>query len=56
MVYFMTYPFRYVSGFLGVNTNDILTAYISAIRSLRVLDPAGVLLDLVCLPVRTYLR
>ena len=40
----------------GVNTADILTAYISGIRALRVLDPTGVLLELVCEPVRTYLR
>lgn len=40
----------------GVNTSDILTAYISAIRALRVLDRSGVLLDLVCEPVRKYLR
>ncbi|XP_067662241.1 anaphase-promoting complex subunit 2-like [Haliotis asinina] len=40
----------------GVNTADILTAYIAAIRSLRVLDPAGVILELVCEPVRKYLR
>ncbi|KAL8594757.1 hypothetical protein ACOMHN_047475 [Nucella lapillus] len=40
----------------GVNTNDILTAYISAIRALRALDPAGVILELVCEPVRKYLR
>ncbi|XP_041369273.1 anaphase-promoting complex subunit 2-like isoform X2 [Gigantopelta aegis] len=40
----------------GVNTADILTAYISAIRSLRALDPAGVILELVCEPVRKYLR
>lgn len=40
----------------GVNTSDILTAYISAIRALRVLDPTGVLLDLVCEPVKKYLR
>ena len=42
--------------FLGVNTTDILTAYISAIRALRVLDTAGVILELVCEPVRRYLR
>ena len=41
---------------LGVNTADILTAYISAIRALRMLDPSGVLLELVCDPVRKYLR
>jgi len=40
----------------GVDTNDILTAYVSAIRALRVLDPSGVLLDAVCDPVRMYLR
>ncbi|KAK3088868.1 hypothetical protein FSP39_024770 [Pinctada imbricata] len=40
----------------GVNTSDILTAYIASIRSLRVLDPAGVILELVCDPVRKYLR
>ncbi|XP_033732322.1 anaphase-promoting complex subunit 2-like [Pecten maximus] len=40
----------------GVNTSDILTAYIAAIRALRVLDPAGVILELVCDPVRKYLR
>lgn len=39
-----------------MNTSDILTAYISAIRALRVLDGSGVLLDLVCEPVRKYLR
>ena len=42
--------------FAGVNTVDILTAYISAIRALRALDPAGVILELVCDPVRRYLR
>ena len=41
---------------LGVNTGDILTAYVSAIRALRVLDHTGVLLELVCEPVRKYLR
>ena len=41
---------------LGVNTTDILTAYIAAIRALRVLDPTGVVLELVCEPVRKYLR
>ena len=40
----------------GVDTKDILTAYVSAIRALRVLDPSGVLLDAVCDPVRKYLR
>jgi len=40
----------------GVNTADVLTAYVSAIRALRVLDTSGVLLDAVCDPVRCYLR
>ncbi|XP_070531907.1 anaphase-promoting complex subunit 2-like [Ptychodera flava] len=40
----------------GANTADILTQYISSIRALRVLDPAGVILELVCEPVRKYLR
>ncbi len=41
---------------LGVSTTDVLTAYVAAIRSLRVLDPDGVVLELVCEPVRAYLR
>ena len=41
---------------LGVDTTNILTAYIAAIRALRVLDPSGVLLEIVCEPVRKYLR
>uniref|UniRef100_UPI00358E4051 anaphase-promoting complex subunit 2 isoform X2 n=1 Tax=Myxine glutinosa TaxID=7769 RepID=UPI00358E4051 len=40
----------------GVNTDDIITLYISAIRALTHLDPSGVLLDRVCEPVRKYLR
>nr|XP_018898040.1 PREDICTED: anaphase-promoting complex subunit 2 [Bemisia tabaci] len=40
----------------GVNTPDILTAYIAAIRALRQLDPSGVLLDTVTHPIRQYLR
>lgn len=40
----------------GVSTPDILTAYVAAIRSLRELDPSGVLLDLVTQPVHQYLR
>lgn len=39
-----------------MNTSDILTAYIAAIRALRILDPVGVILELVCDPVRRYLR
>ncbi|XP_078479847.1 LOW QUALITY PROTEIN: anaphase-promoting complex subunit 2 [Lampetra planeri] len=40
----------------GVNTDDIITLYISAIRALTQLDPTGVTLDVVCQPVRKYLR
>jgi len=40
----------------GVNTTEILVFYIEAIRALRFLDPSGVILELVCLPVRNYLR
>lgn len=40
----------------AVNTPDILTGYISAIRALQHLDPSGVLLVTVTQPVRNYLR
>ncbi|XP_015589279.1 anaphase-promoting complex subunit 2 [Cephus cinctus] len=40
----------------GVNTPDILTAYIAAIKALRQLDPSGVLLETVTEPVKVYLR
>lgn len=40
----------------GVATNDILTAYIQTIKALRLLDPTGVLLQLVCDPLKTYLK
>lgn len=40
----------------GVNTGDILTAYISTMRALRVLDQSGVLLEMVGEPVKEYLR
>ncbi|GLH11361.1 Anaphase-promoting complex subunit 2 [Gryllus bimaculatus] len=40
----------------GVNTPDILTAYVAAIRALRQLDSSGVLLETVTQPVRQYLR
>jgi anaphase-promoting complex subunit 2 len=36
----------------GVNTPDVLTAYVAAIRALRHLDPTGVLLETVTQPVR----
>ena len=40
----------------GVATNDILTAYIQTIKALRLLDPTGVILQLVCDPLKTYLK
>ncbi|GAA5986672.1 hypothetical protein JCM10908_003852 [Rhodotorula pacifica] len=40
----------------GVDTKDIITTYISAIRCLRIVDPAGVLLSRVADPIRQYLR
>ncbi|KAI5643127.1 cullin family domain-containing protein [Phthorimaea operculella] len=40
----------------GVNTPDILTAYVSTIRALRHLDTSGVILETVTKPVRNYLR
>lgn len=40
----------------GANTADIITQYISAIRSLKVLDPTGVIVERVCQPIKDYLR
>ncbi|KAJ8897014.1 hypothetical protein PR048_002360 [Dryococelus australis] len=40
----------------GVNTPDVVTAYVAAIKTLRQLDPTGVLLETVTKPVRKYLR
>lgn len=40
----------------GVNTTDIITAYISAIKALKIVDPSGVILEIVCQPVTRYLR
>ncbi|EPY88303.1 anaphase-promoting complex subunit 2 [Camelus ferus] len=40
----------------GVNTCDIITLYISAIKALRVLDPSMVVLEVACEPIRRYLR
>ncbi|XP_011904257.1 PREDICTED: anaphase-promoting complex subunit 2 isoform X3 [Cercocebus atys] len=39
----------------GVNTCDIITLYISAIKALRVLDPSMVILEVACEPIRRYL-
>lgn len=40
----------------GANTTDILAQYILAIKALRELDPTGVILEVVCRPVRSYLQ
>ncbi|XP_043207667.1 anaphase-promoting complex subunit 2-like [Amphibalanus amphitrite] len=40
----------------AANTEDILSAYVSAVRALRLLEPSGVLVDLVGEPIRQYLR
>ena len=36
----------------GATTEDILIAYVSAIRAFSVLDPTGVLLDVACEPIK----
>ncbi|XP_053208233.1 LOW QUALITY PROTEIN: anaphase-promoting complex subunit 2-like [Panonychus citri] len=40
----------------GVTTNDILTAYIQTIKALKILDPSGVILEIVCDPIKKYLK
>lgn len=40
----------------GVNTSDILTAYVSAIKALMCLDPTGVMMENICEPLKKYLR
>ncbi|XP_055387072.1 anaphase-promoting complex subunit 2 [Condylostylus longicornis] len=40
----------------GVNTMDILTGYVAAIKAIRHLDSSGVLLETVTEPVKEYLR
>lgn len=40
----------------GVNTSDIITAYVSAIKALMSLDPSGVMMENVCEPLKKYLR
>ncbi|EPQ50963.1 Cullin [Gloeophyllum trabeum ATCC 11539] len=40
----------------GADTKDILAQYVSTIRSLRIVDPPGVLLYKVADPIRRYLR
>ncbi|XP_036224798.2 anaphase-promoting complex subunit 2 isoform X4 [Bactrocera oleae] len=40
----------------GVNTMDILTGYIAAIKAIRYLDNSGIILETVTAPIRDYLR
>ncbi|XP_063910083.1 anaphase-promoting complex subunit 2 [Zophobas morio] len=40
----------------GVSTSDVLTAYVATIRSLRILDPCGLLLETITQPIHRYLR
>lgn len=40
----------------GVDTGDIVTGYVAAIKALRHLDPSGVLLEAIIEPVKDYLR
>ncbi|POO03500.1 Anaphase-promoting complex subunit [Trema orientale] len=40
----------------GASTNDILHQYVSTIKALRTVDPAGVFLEAVGEPIRDYLR
>lgn len=40
----------------AVTTNDILTAYIQTIKSLKILDPSGVILEKVCQSIKKYLK
>ncbi|XP_055627556.1 anaphase-promoting complex subunit 2 [Toxorhynchites rutilus septentrionalis] len=40
----------------GVDTPDILTGYVAAIKTLRHLDPSGVFLQTITEPVKEYLR
>lgn len=40
----------------GVNTRDILTGYVAAIKTIRHLDNTGVLLETITEPVKQYMR
>ncbi|ALC42647.1 mr [Drosophila busckii] len=40
----------------GVNTMDILTGYVAAIKAIRHLDSTGVILEIVTAPIKDYLR
>lgn len=41
---------------IGASTNDILHQYVSTIKALRTIDPAGVFLEAVGEPIKDYLR
>jgi len=36
----------------GVNTSDVLEAYVATVRALKYIDPSGILVQLVTPPVR----
>lgn len=40
----------------GASTNDILHQYVSTIKALKTIDPAGIFLEAVGEPIRDYLR
>lgn len=40
----------------GVNTTDILTGYVAAIKTIRALDSSGVLLEAITEPVKQYMH
>ena len=40
----------------GTGTSDILRQYVNLIKTLRVLDPTGIVLESVSKPIRSYLR
>lgn len=40
----------------GASTNDILHQYVSTIKALRTMDPAGIFLESLGEPIRDYLR
>lgn len=40
----------------GVNTIDILTGYVAAIKTIRALDSSGLLLDAITDPIKKYMR
>ncbi|OTF69528.1 anaphase-promoting complex subunit 2-like protein [Euroglyphus maynei] len=40
----------------GVATSSIIEAYLTTIKALRLLDPQGIILQIVCFPIRNYLK